>query len=71
MTHLLRIIGMTALTLLLIGAAFALGVSGAVLSDQSVRLDVAGVGGQPTMAMSDPCVSAARWAEVAGRAAVC
>jgi hypothetical protein len=71
MAHLLRIIGMTAFTLLLIGAAFAIAINGAALSGYSVHLEVAGVGGHRMPAMSDPCVSAARMAETTGQPTMC
>lgn len=71
MTHLLRILGMTALTLLLIGAAFAIAINGAALTGHSAHLGVAGVVGHRMPAMSDPCVSAARTAETTGRPTMC
>jgi hypothetical protein len=71
MSHLLRIIGLTGITLLLIGAAFAIAISGTVLSSPPVHLGVAGVGEHRTPEMSDPCVSAARMVPGAERAVMC
>ena len=71
MAHLIRIIGMTAFTLLLIGAVFAIAINGAVLTGHSVHFGVAVVGGHRMPAMSDPCVSAARMAETTGQPTMC